>query len=59
MKMRSFLPRRHTNDVPLLPTIEPEDGSVLRAALTRRKRDERLERLLTPSELDLVLHNQL
>ncbi|MGS2807178.1 hypothetical protein [Nocardia sp. MW-W600-9] len=59
MKMRSFLPRRHTYDVPLLPTIEPEDGSALRAAFTRRKRDERLERLLTPSELDLVLHNQL
>ncbi|UGT58156.1 hypothetical protein [Nocardia asteroides] len=59
MKLRSFLPRRNINDVPLLPTIEPDDSSPLRAALTRRKRDERLERLLTPSELDLVLHNQV
>ncbi|MEV0331279.1 hypothetical protein [Nocardia sp. NPDC050717] len=59
MKLRSFLPRRNINDIPLLPTIEPDDSSALRAALTRRKRDERLERLLTPSELDLVLHNQL
>ncbi|MFD6389221.1 hypothetical protein ACWF9G_05035 [Nocardia sp. NPDC055029] len=59
MKLRSFLPRRHTNDVPLLPTIEPDDSFALRAAFTRRKRDERLERLLTPSELELVLHHQL
>ncbi|MFC4126142.1 hypothetical protein [Nocardia rhizosphaerae] len=59
MKLRSLLSRRSINDVPLLPTIEPDDGSALRSAFTRRKRDERLERLLTPGELDLVLHNQL
>ncbi|MFE3544199.1 hypothetical protein ACFXK0_14645 [Nocardia sp. NPDC059177] len=63
MKLRSLLPRRHINDLPLLPTIAPEDSFSLPSALvsrgTRRKREERLERLLTPTELDLVRHNQL
>ncbi|MFD4457298.1 hypothetical protein [Nocardia sp. NPDC058480] len=61
MKLRSFLPRRHINEVPLLPG--PDDAFALPSALvprgTRLKREERLERLLTPSELDLVLHHQL
>ncbi|WP_336087717.1 hypothetical protein [Nocardia sp. SSK8] len=63
MKLRSLLPRRHINDVPVLPTIAPEDGIPLPDAFvsrgTRRKREEQRERLLTPTELDLVLHNQL
>ncbi|MGW4633421.1 hypothetical protein [Nocardia sp. NPDC004415] len=63
MKLRSLLPRRHIDHVPVLPTIDPEDGFALPDAFvpqgTRRKREERLERLLTPTELDLVLHNQL
>ncbi|MFC4375945.1 hypothetical protein ACFO5K_17735 [Nocardia halotolerans] len=59
MKLLSLLPRRPAHDVPLLPTIEADDTFALRSAFTRRKREERLERLLTPSELDLVLHHQL
>ncbi len=63
MKLRSLLPRRHTNEVPLLPSIGPDDAFALPSAFvprgTRLKREERLERLLTPSELDLVLHHQL
>ncbi|MFC6013538.1 hypothetical protein [Nocardia lasii] len=63
MKLRSFLPRRPINDVPLLPSNGPDDTFALPSAFvprgTRRKREERLERLLTPTELDLVLHHQL
>ncbi|MEV6277440.1 hypothetical protein [Nocardia sp. NPDC051832] len=55
MKLRSLLPRRRTNDLPLLPSIEPEDGRPAKA----RPTEEKLERLLTPTELDLVLHHQL
>ncbi|MGY0501968.1 hypothetical protein ACWZHB_26070 [Nocardia sp. FBN12] len=61
MKLRSLLPRRHINEVPLLPSIGPDGSlpSVFVPRGTRLKREERLERLLTPSELDLVLHHQL
>ncbi|MDO3648866.1 hypothetical protein [Nocardia mangyaensis] len=62
MKLRSFLPRRHINEVPLLPTIEPDESfprNAFAPRTTKLKRDERLERLLTPTELDLVLHHQL
>ncbi|MFD4353980.1 hypothetical protein ACFWPK_16815 [Nocardia sp. NPDC058519] len=63
MKLRSLLPRRHINEVPLLPSIHPDDAFALPSAFvsrgTRLKREERLERLLTPTELDLVLHRQL
>ncbi|WP_194826982.1 hypothetical protein [Nocardia sp. XZ_19_231] len=63
MKLRSLLPRRHINEVPLLPSIGSDDAFALPSALvprgTRLKREERLERLLTPTELDLVLHHQL
>ncbi|WP_410871085.1 hypothetical protein [Nocardia sp. A7] len=62
MKLRSLLPRRHINEVPLLPSIGPDDFALPSALMprgTRLKREERLERLLTPSELDLVLHHQL
>ncbi|MGW5309150.1 hypothetical protein ACWEVD_11940 [Nocardia thailandica] len=63
MKLRSFLHRRHINEVPLLPTIEPDDSSPLRNAFTlrstRARREERLERLLTPFELDILTHHRV
>ncbi|WP_194816265.1 hypothetical protein [Nocardia sp. XZ_19_385] len=55
MKLRSLLPRRRNNDLPLLPSIEPEDGRPVKTRVT----EEKLERLLTPTELDLVIHHQL
>ncbi|WP_406267259.1 hypothetical protein OH799_21985 [Nocardia sp. NBC_00881] len=64
MKLRSLLHRRHADPVPLLPAIEPEDGHIargtsssLRSTRTAAK-EELLERLLTPTELDLVLHRR-
>ncbi|MFD3743935.1 hypothetical protein [Nocardia sp. NPDC058633] len=63
MKLRSLLPRRHINEVPLLPSIGPDEAFTLARAFvprgTRLEREERLERLLTPGELDLVLHRQV
>ncbi|MEU5759272.1 hypothetical protein [Nocardia sp. NPDC047648] len=65
MKLRSLLHRQPADQVPLLPAVEPEDGRTARAAsaLPRGGRaaagEERLERLLTPSELDLVLRHRL
>ncbi|GAB2647133.1 hypothetical protein [Nocardia goodfellowii] len=55
MKLRSLLPRRRSNELPLLPSIEPEDGQPVQV----RPTEEKLERLLTPTELDLVNHHQL
>ncbi|MFC9896848.1 hypothetical protein ACFVMC_24455 [Nocardia sp. NPDC127579] len=54
MKLRSLLPRRRNHDLPQLPSIEPEDGRPAKA----RPTEEKLERLLTPTELDLVNHHQ-
>ncbi|WP_281876002.1 hypothetical protein [Nocardia sputorum] len=65
MKLRSLLHRRPADRVPLLPAIEPEDGRITRgtSVFPRHARsaaqEERLERLLTPSELDLVLRHRL
>ncbi|MFD3509155.1 hypothetical protein [Nocardia sp. NPDC058666] len=63
MKLRSLLPRKPINEIPLLPSIGPDEAFALPSAFvprgTRLKREERLERLLTPGELDLVLHHQL
>ncbi|MBF6225007.1 hypothetical protein [Nocardia abscessus] len=65
MKLRSLLHRRPADQVPLLPAIEPEDGRRSRgaSAFPRTARaaaqEERLERLLTPRELDLVRHHRL
>ncbi|MGY2030202.1 hypothetical protein ACW9HR_25990 [Nocardia gipuzkoensis] len=65
MKLRSLLHRRPADQVPLLPAIEPENGRRARGASafphTARAAapEERLERLLTPRELDLVLHHRL
>ncbi|WP_159841353.1 hypothetical protein [Nocardia sp. CY41] len=64
MKLRSLLHRRPADRVPLLPAIEPADGRIARgtSVFPRYARsaaqEERLERLLTPSELDLVLHHR-
>ncbi|MEU8900773.1 hypothetical protein [Nocardia sp. NPDC048505] len=55
MKLRSFLPRRRNQDLPLLPSIEPDDGRPVKTDTT----EEKLERLLTPTELDLVIHHQV
>ncbi|MEU1995947.1 hypothetical protein ABZ511_15965 [Nocardia gamkensis] len=65
MKLRSLLHRQPADRVPLLPAVEPEDGRTARAAsafprsVRAAAREERLERLLTPSELDLVLRHRL
>ncbi|MFI9506684.1 hypothetical protein [Nocardia sp. NPDC052566] len=62
MKLRSLLHRRPADQVPVLPAVEPEDGLSLRgtfALRTKPAQEERLERLLTPSELDMVRHRQV
>ncbi|WP_067480121.1 hypothetical protein [Nocardia amamiensis] len=65
MKLRSLLHRRPADHVPLLPAIEPELGLETPGAPASPRsaraaaQEERLERLLTPSELDLVLHHRL
>ncbi|RDI59735.1 hypothetical protein [Nocardia pseudobrasiliensis] len=47
MNIRSLLHRRHAESVPLLPVAADND------------RDERLERLLTPGELELLERHRL
>ncbi|NKY87106.1 hypothetical protein [Nocardia veterana] len=65
MNIRTILHRRQAESVPLLPDSEPEPLSVPFRTHGRRfrrnlaEREERLERLLTPSELDLVQHRRL
>ncbi|MGK8520917.1 hypothetical protein ACRS6B_04855 [Nocardia asteroides] len=65
MKLRSLLHRRPADRVPLLPAVEPEDGRAAGGAsavprnVRAAAREERLERLLTPRELDLVRHHRL
>ncbi|WP_433730602.1 hypothetical protein ACQP0C_03860 [Nocardia sp. CA-129566] len=63
MKLRSLLHRRHADQVPLLPAIEPEFTNAKGFATPRSKRkivqEERLERLLTPTELDLVREHRV
>ncbi|MEU2255647.1 hypothetical protein [Nocardia xishanensis] len=64
MKLSSLLHRRQADQVPLLPSSEPDDGPAERGALTRRAekalaQEERLERLLTPSELEMVLQHRV
>ncbi|MBF6163956.1 hypothetical protein IU486_04100 [Streptomyces gardneri] len=65
MKLRSLLHRRPADQVPLLPAIEPENGrrasgaSASLRSVRAAAQEERLERLLTPSELDLVLRRRL
>ncbi|MBF6334507.1 hypothetical protein IU450_01270 [Nocardia abscessus] len=65
MKLRALLHRRPAEQVPLLPAIEPENGRRTRGAAASPRtaraaaQEERLERLLTPRELDLVLRHRL
>ncbi|WP_024801848.1 hypothetical protein [Nocardia sp. BMG51109] len=65
MNLRFLLPRRHPDSVPLLPVPESEATAVAavargeRSRRTAAEREERLERLLTPTELDLVQHHRL
>lgn len=63
MKLRSLLHRRDADQVPLLPAIEPEPTTAEGFAAPRGKRkivqEERLERLLTPTELDLVREHRV
>ncbi|MFX0579886.1 hypothetical protein [Nocardia nepalensis] len=63
MKLRSLLHRRHEDQVPLLPAIEPEPQPARDTAAPHTKRkiagEERLERLLTPTELDLVREHRV
>ncbi|WP_280399260.1 hypothetical protein [Nocardia carnea] len=47
MNLRSLLRRQNSAGLPQLPALEPDDTGDDRV-------DERLERLLTPTELDLV-----
>ncbi|MET8873020.1 hypothetical protein ACWEO2_08410 [Nocardia sp. NPDC004278] len=63
MKLRSLLHRRHADQVPLLPANEPERTTAKGIAAPRGRRkivqEERLERLLTPTELDLVREHRV
>ncbi|MBB5914250.1 hypothetical protein BJY24_003117 [Nocardia transvalensis] len=65
MNLRFLLHRRYADSVPLLPVSEYEDTpSPMRTGGKRSQRavaerEERLERLLTPTELDLVQHHRL
>ncbi|MBF6278681.1 hypothetical protein A5780_04360 [Nocardia sp. 852002-20019_SCH5090214] len=63
MNIRTILHRRQAESVPLLPDSESGPSVVVpfrnhgrRSRRNLAEREERLERLLTPSELDLVEH---
>lgn len=59
MNLRSLLNRRHADSLPLLPasdTVRPPRPLRKRGG---RDLEERLERLLTPTELDIVEHRHL
>ncbi|MGW4241821.1 hypothetical protein [Nocardia sp. NPDC004722] len=63
MNLRSLLHRK-TTMVPLLPAEEQRGTDAESTAPPRRKKangalEERLERLLTPTELDLVQHHRI
>ncbi|MGX1808703.1 hypothetical protein ACWIGI_23535 [Nocardia sp. NPDC055321] len=59
MKLRSLLHRK-TKTVPILPS-EARAGAPQRAGRSKNngELEEGLERLLTPSELDLVQHHRI
>ncbi|WP_028479400.1 hypothetical protein [Nocardia sp. CNY236] len=65
MKLLSLLHRRPAKQVPLLPAIDPDTGRRARRRPTAPHgshsagAEELLERLLTPTELDLVLHHRI
>jgi hypothetical protein len=53
VNFRSLLRRQTPDGLPQLPALEPDDPS------GPARIDERLERLLTPTELDMVLHHRV
>ncbi|NNH75567.1 hypothetical protein HLB23_37930 [Nocardia uniformis] len=61
MNLRSLLQRKQGNEtVPLLPPPETDEiRSMNSGKRSRPPNEERLERLLTPSELDLVQQHQI
>ncbi|MEV5836265.1 hypothetical protein [Nocardia sp. NPDC052112] len=63
MKLRSLLHRRHADRVPLLPAIEPQIPATRDTSAPRTAHpivtEEQLERLLTPTELDLVREHRV
>lgn len=61
MNLRSLLHRKEsTNGLPLLPPPETDESRSLKSAKrSRPPNEERLERLLTQSELDLVQQHRL
>ncbi|MFE9579038.1 hypothetical protein ACFYO1_21825 [Nocardia sp. NPDC006044] len=54
MNLRSLLPRRHADRVPLLPADDSDSGPP-----GRGQSAENLERLLTTDELDLIRQHML
>lgn len=63
MKLRSLLHRRHVDRLPLLPAAETEISAPRGTTAPRAAHpivpDEQLERLLTPTELDLVREHRV
>jgi hypothetical protein len=60
--LRFLLSRRQRESLPLLPVSDTESHIGPPGWRSRRARaelEERLERLLTPSELDLVHHHEV
>ncbi|WP_328388966.1 hypothetical protein [Nocardia sp. NBC_00416] len=53
MNLRSLLRRQTAPGLPQLPAVEPDGTS------GNDEVDERLERLLTPTELDMVLRHRV
>ncbi|MEU1985901.1 hypothetical protein [Nocardia sp. NPDC019395] len=53
MNLRSLLRRDNSEGLPKLPALDPDD------ATADDRVDERLERLLTPSELDMVREHRV
>ncbi|WP_280414055.1 hypothetical protein [Nocardia carnea] len=53
MNLRSLLRRQNSEGLPKLPALEPDD------VVGDDRVDERLERLLTPTELDMVRRHRV
>jgi len=50
--------RRRADSLPLLPVSETQNRRTFRTSGQRVDPEERLERLLTPTELDIVHHRR-
>ncbi|MGN2635543.1 hypothetical protein ACTD5D_04970 [Nocardia takedensis] len=68
MKLRSLLQRRQAARMPLLPSLDPDDAGggggfapkrFASPRSTTGAREETLERLLTPGELEIVRQHRL